>query len=114
GIVACAIFCLVAHSRDLYSLPTLLAPQPRISPVLAAWAMVLLVLPLVLFLLKVGSAFSRVSMIVFASLGLMLLVGFRLIANRYLRRMMAMGWIAGRRAVIVGEADELGALNAAS
>jgi undecaprenyl-phosphate galactose phosphotransferase/putative colanic acid biosynthesis UDP-glucose lipid carrier transferase len=114
GIVACAIFCLVAHSRDLYSLPTLLAAQPRISPVLAAWAMVLLVLPLVLFLLKVGSAFSRVSMIVFAFLGVIPLVGFRLIASRYLRRLMAKGWIAGRRAVIVGEADELGALNARS
>jgi putative colanic acid biosysnthesis UDP-glucose lipid carrier transferase len=114
GIVACAIFCLFAHSWDLYSLPTLLAPQPRISPVLAAWAMVLLGLPLLLFLLKVGSAFSRVSMIVFAFLGLMPLVGFRLIASRYLRRLMAKGWIAGRRAVIVGEADELGGLNATS
>jgi len=114
GILAFTIFCLVAHSGDFYSLPTLLAPQPRISPVLAAWTTVFLVLPLLLFLLKVGSAFSRVSMIVFAFLGLMLLVGFRLVANRYLRRMMVRGWIAGRRAVIVGEADELGALNATS
>jgi putative colanic acid biosynthesis UDP-glucose lipid carrier transferase len=110
GIMACAIFWLVARSCGLYDLPTLLASQPRISSVLMSWAMVFLALPLVLFLLKVGSAVSRGSMMAFASLGLALLVGFRLFASRYLRGLMAKGWIAGRRAVIVGEADELAAL----
>jgi putative colanic acid biosysnthesis UDP-glucose lipid carrier transferase len=110
GIVAYAIFWPVARSGGLYDLPTLLGAQQRISPVLMSWAMVFLMLPLVLFLLKVGSAVSRGSMMAFASSGLVLLVGFRLLASRYLRGWMAKGWIAGRRAVIVGEADELAAL----
>jgi exopolysaccharide biosynthesis polyprenyl glycosylphosphotransferase len=110
GIVACAIFWLAARSWGLYDLPTLIGSQPRISSVLMSWAMVFLALPLVLFLLKVGNAVSRGSMMAFASLGLVLLMGFRVLASRYLRGLMAKGWIAGRRAVIVGEADELAAL----
>ena len=81
GIVACAIFWLVARSWGLYDLPTLLASQQRISPVLMSWAMVFLALPLLLFLLKVGNGVSRGSMMAFASLGLALLVGFRLLAS---------------------------------
>jgi Undecaprenyl-phosphate glucose phosphotransferase len=112
GIVACAIYLLVARSGGLYSLPSLLALQSRWSPMFLGWAAVFLVLPLVLFLLKVGASFSRGSMIAFGLLGLILLPGFRLIATFYLRGMMAEGWIAGRRAVLIGESDELVALNA--
>jgi putative colanic acid biosynthesis UDP-glucose lipid carrier transferase len=112
GIVACAIFWLFARSWGLYELPTLLISQQRIAPVLMSWAMVFLVLPLVLFLLKVGSGVSRGSMTAFAALGLVLLLGFRLLASRYLRGLMAKGWIAGRPTVIVGQADELATLKA--
>src|SRR5450631_2779586 len=66
GIVACAVYELVARSWSLYSLPSLLALQPRWSPILLGWAAVFLVLSLVLFLLKVGAGVSRGSMIAFA------------------------------------------------
>jgi Undecaprenyl-phosphate glucose phosphotransferase len=111
GIVACAIYWLVARSAGLYGLPSLLAPQPRWLPIVVGWAIVFLVLPLIFFLLKVGAGFSRGSMIAFASVGLVLLLSFRLIASWYLRGAMARGWIAGRRAVVVGESAELAKLN---
>jgi Undecaprenyl-phosphate glucose phosphotransferase len=114
GIVACAIYWLVAYSGGLYSLPSLLASQPPWSRIVLGWATVFLALPLVFFLLKVGAGFSRGSIVAFASLGLVLLLGFRLVASRYLRGAMAKGWIAGRRAVVVGESDELAKLNATS
>jgi Undecaprenyl-phosphate glucose phosphotransferase len=112
GIVACAVYWLLARSGDQYSLPSLLASQPRWSPILFAWAIVFLLLPLALFLVKAGAGFSRGSMIAFAASALVLLLGARFFANSYLRSMMAEGWIAGRRAVIIGEPDELASLNA--
>jgi Undecaprenyl-phosphate glucose phosphotransferase len=114
GLVACFVYWLVVRSVGFYDLPSLLAPQSRWSPILLGWAAVILVLPLILFLLKVGSGFSRGSMIAFAFTGLVLLILFRLLAVVYLRGMMVRGWIAGRRAVIIGESDELGSLNATS
>ena len=42
GIVACAVYWLVAHSSGLYSLPSLLAPRPRLSPILIGWVAVFL------------------------------------------------------------------------
>jgi undecaprenyl-phosphate galactose phosphotransferase/putative colanic acid biosynthesis UDP-glucose lipid carrier transferase len=114
GLVACAVFWLVARPSGLYSLPHLIGSQPRWSAVFLSWGAVVLVLPLLLFLLKVGNVFSRGSMVIFAFLGLMLLVGFRIVASFYLRRFMAKGHVAGRRAVVVGEAGELAALSAAN
>ena len=59
GIVACVIYGFVGRSWGLYSLPTLLAAQQRLSALVLAWAMMFLVLLFVLFLLKVGIVFSR-------------------------------------------------------
>src|SRR5262249_54730110 len=112
GLAACIVFWLAARQCGLYSLPQLIASQPRWSALLFSWAAVALTLPLMLFLLKVGSVFSRGSMIVFACLGLVLLASFRLAAAPYLKYLIARRRIAGRRAVLVGEADELAALKA--
>jgi undecaprenyl-phosphate galactose phosphotransferase/putative colanic acid biosynthesis UDP-glucose lipid carrier transferase len=114
GMVACAIFWLAARPAGLYSLPNLTASQPRWSAVACSWGAVVLALPLLLFLLKVGSEFSRGSLIIFACLGLLLLTSFRLYVTSYLRSLMAKGRVAGRRAVVVGEAGELAALKPAS
>jgi Undecaprenyl-phosphate glucose phosphotransferase len=114
GIVACVIYGFLGRSWGLYSLPTLLAPQQRLSALVLAWTMVFLVLMFILFLLRVSTVFSRGSMIAFALLGLALLIAFRLLANAYLRAAIAKGWVLGRRAVIVGESDELAALDASS
>ena len=112
GFVACVIYGLLARSWGLYGLPSLLAPQQHFWPIVLGWAMVFLMLLLVLFLLKVGIAFSRGSIIAFASLGLLSLLAFRLLANSYLRAALAKGLMMGRRAVIIGDPDELAALNA--
>jgi putative colanic acid biosysnthesis UDP-glucose lipid carrier transferase len=111
GIVASLIYGFLGRSRGLYTLPSLLAPQQRLSPIVLAWSMVFFVLLFVLFLLKVGTIFSRGSMVAFASVGLVLLLVFRLSTTGYLRAAMAKGAIRGRRAVILGDRDELGELN---
>jgi Undecaprenyl-phosphate glucose phosphotransferase len=112
GIVSCVIYGFLARSWGLYSLPSLLAPQQRLSPIVLGWAMLFLVLLLVLFLLKVGASFSRGSMTAFGCLGLLLLLSSRLIMNSVVRAAMIKGSIIGRRAVVLGEPDELAALNA--
>src|SRR5450755_3750238 len=45
GIVACAVYWLVAQSGGQYSLPSLIASQRRWSAILFAWAIVFLLLP---------------------------------------------------------------------
>ncbi len=113
GFLACVFYRLLGRLWGLYELPSLLAYQQRSSAVMLTWTITLLALILVLFLLKVSSVFSRGSIIVFGVLGLVLLVMFRLLVNSYFRAAVATRSILGRRAVIIGEPDELAALNAA-
>jgi Undecaprenyl-phosphate glucose phosphotransferase len=113
GIVACLIYVLVGRSSGLYTLPSLLA-QRRFSRIVFGWAVVFLFLLLVLFLLKMGAAFSRGSFIAFAASSLLFLLAFRSFASLGIRDAMARGLILGRRAVVVGEPDELASLNTSS
>jgi hypothetical protein len=91
GIVACSIFWAAGHFFGLYSLPALLSL--RSGPLVGSWALVLMILSNVIFLLKIGSDFSRGSMVLFASSGLVLLLGFRWLAASHLRGLMANGSI---------------------
>jgi Undecaprenyl-phosphate glucose phosphotransferase len=79
--------------------------RSSISTIALVWAGVMGTITIILFLLKTGATFSRGEVILFAVLGLPLLVMFRAAANRLIRRGFASGVIANRNALllVIGE-----------
>ncbi len=105
-------YILLAKALGLYSMQATLNPQKNVSKIVFVWGTVLLSLTAVLFLLRVGTIFSRGTIIIFAFTELAVLLGARLVSARLMRSVIAQGGIVGRRAVIVGEPAELGHLSA--
>jgi lipopolysaccharide/colanic/teichoic acid biosynthesis glycosyltransferase/predicted ABC-type ATPase len=109
GTIAAAIYLIVGRSWGCYDLQFLLADRPRLGRIALAWMTVFLVLLLFLFLLKIS--LSRGPMIVFGFIGLLLLLSFRLGAVSFLHSAISRRFFVGHGAVIIGEHDELAALN---
>ena len=107
GIVAAIIFCSLTASAGLYNTAALLSWRRQTTYVLSFWLVVLLVLGLVLFLLKVGSSYSRGSLITFAIFGFCFLLGSRFVAREILNDAMARGLLRGDRAILVGDREAL-------
>jgi undecaprenyl-phosphate galactose phosphotransferase/putative colanic acid biosynthesis UDP-glucose lipid carrier transferase len=106
GSNAALLFVLLAKSRGMYR-PTALLWSSEWRRIVASWAAVLLAMVSFLFLLKIGGSYSRGAMVGFGGLGLaLLLVSRAVIANR-LRSALARGRVAGKRAIVVGEREEL-------
>ncbi|MGB9187099.1 MAG: undecaprenyl-phosphate glucose phosphotransferase [Methylovirgula sp.] len=114
GLIASVMYLFVARFTDLYRLPTCLNPSRHFGMIIAVWAVSLLALSAVLFLLKIGANLSRGSLVVFSSLELPLLWGARLAAARVMKSLIAREAIAGRLAVVIGDSNELGGLSAAN
>ena len=66
GLIAACIYVLLARSFGLYRLPALLMPGQILGKLVTTWALSLLVMTAILFLLKVGSTQSRGSFLTFA------------------------------------------------
>ncbi len=107
GLIAAFIYISLARSAGLYRLPAILDPTQHFGQIVGAWAFGLLMLAAVLFLLKVGSDFSRGSFLTFSLFELPLLLGTRLTAAVVINSMIARGAIAGRAAVVIGGMPEL-------
>lgn len=112
GLIAACIYVLLARSFGLYRLPMLLMPGQTLGKLIATWALSLLVMTAILFLLKVGSNHSRGSFLTFAVLELLLLVMLRFCAAAAIGVLLARDAIAGRAAVLIGESREIARLNA--
>ncbi|MFD2183659.1 undecaprenyl-phosphate glucose phosphotransferase [Rhodoplanes azumiensis] len=107
GLIAGVAYALAAHHFGLYRLESLLRHQPDDTPVSASWAFAVLMVAITLFLLKMGPEVSRGSTLALGLVGWIALVGWRRLAKRRLRSALADGTISGRRAVLIGTADEL-------
>jgi hypothetical protein len=59
GLLAAALFLLLAHSQGLYRLQSILNPARHLSRTLLVFGMSVLTLTCLLFLLKVGADYSR-------------------------------------------------------
>jgi Undecaprenyl-phosphate glucose phosphotransferase len=114
GVAGGLSYILLAKALGLYNTQVTLNPYRYLSKIVFVWAIVLMSLTAVLFLLRVGTIFSRGTIIIFALTEIILLVGTRPFSARLLRSVIAQGSIVGRRAVIVGEKTELGELSAES
>lgn len=113
GIVASLTYVTFARSAGLYQIPALLNPVRRMGKILLAWALGLLALTAIFFLLKVGARFSRGSLIAFACLELPSLLVARWIAAVAMRGLVEDGVIAGRPVITIGDRNELARLSAA-
>ena len=78
---------------------------------MAQWSLVSLLLALLAFLMKSGAVFSRGSVICFGSLALLSLLVCRRL-KRLVSAAVTDGQVQGRRAIVLGTRDELGALAA--
>jgi exopolysaccharide biosynthesis polyprenyl glycosylphosphotransferase len=100
------LFVLLAKSRGMYR-PTALLWTPQWQRIVACWGAVLLATVAFLFLLKVGARFSRGATIGFGLLAPGLLLLSRAAIASRLRGALAHGRIVAKRAVMVGEREEL-------
>ena len=100
------LFVLLAKSKGMYR-PTALLRSLEWRRVVSSWLAVLLAMVSFLFLLKVGESYSRGATVGFSGLGLGLLLVSRAIITDRLRSALAGGRIAGKKAIVVGEREEL-------
>jgi undecaprenyl-phosphate galactose phosphotransferase/putative colanic acid biosynthesis UDP-glucose lipid carrier transferase len=100
------LFVLLARSRGMYR-PTALLWASQWRRIVACWVAVLLAMVAFLFLLKVGASFSRGATIGFGILAPCLLLLSRAAIAGRLRSALAHGRIAAKRAIMVGEREEL-------
>jgi undecaprenyl-phosphate galactose phosphotransferase/putative colanic acid biosynthesis UDP-glucose lipid carrier transferase len=104
------LFVLLAQLRGLYSRSALMVTRKQIGSNAVNWMLTMLLVTAILFLLKIGEVYSRGAMIAFGLLGLVLLLGSRLIISRELRDAAAFGTLAGPKALIIGDPQQLGRL----
>ena len=107
GLLAGALFVLLAQLGGLYSLRTLLAPGASLPRLTLTAALALLAVVSVLFLLKSGADHSRGAAIAFAALALTLTPLERIALARVARTAIRRGAIQGRRIVTLGDPLEL-------
>ena len=107
GVNSGLIFVLLTASRGFYRTRALLLGTKQINGIISAWISVLLMVTALLFLLKVGSSYSRGSTIVFGLLGLPLLLGLRALVRKELGKWILAGTLSGPRCVLIGDGEEL-------
>jgi undecaprenyl-phosphate galactose phosphotransferase/putative colanic acid biosynthesis UDP-glucose lipid carrier transferase len=106
------LFVLLSASRRSYQTRTLLSAKKKASGIVSSWISVLLIMIALLFLLKVGSNYSRGSMLIFGLLGLPLLLGTRALVCKELSMLLMTGVLSGPRCILIGDQEELRELSA--
>ena len=112
GLTAGALFAIFARQQGLYRLRALLAPIPGLPRVGLVTAISLLALVCALFLLKVGSAYSRGAMVAFAVVAVALVPVGRLAVGAAARYGIRRGSLRGRATVTIGDPAEMESLSA--
>ena len=107
GLLAGALFVLLAQLAGLYRLPTLLVPGVGLPRLTLTVALAQLAVVSVLFLLKSGADHSRGATIAFAGLALALTPLGRFALARAARSAIRHGAIQGCRVVTLGDPFEL-------
>jgi undecaprenyl-phosphate galactose phosphotransferase/putative colanic acid biosynthesis UDP-glucose lipid carrier transferase len=110
GVLAAAFYILVSRAFGHYEFQCLLDPGLCLARIIGSWALSILLLSLVLFLLKVGESSSRGAVVSFALFGAVAIAFERAMMGAFLKRALKDETLTGRRAVVAGEADELHAL----
>jgi len=112
GINSGLLFVLISAVRGAYRTRAFLSTKINANGIVSAWIAVLLIVTALLFLLKVGSHYSRGSVIVFGLFGLPLLLGTRALVCKGLTRWVMTGVLSGPRCILIGDHEELHELSA--
>lgn len=103
AVLVAALFIPLGKSRGLYDPAELLNLKSQITRVSIKWIGVLLFLAAAAFTMKAGGSFSRGSTILFAVLGLLALVGGRVIWRVVLADGLAVRKFSGRKVALILE-----------
>lgn len=112
GIVSALLYVAIGLSGGFYDIRAAFSKRKDAARILAQWSIVGLLLALLAFLMKSGAVFSRGSVICFGSLALLSLLVCRRFSKRLVSAAVTDGQVQGRRAIVLGTRDELGALAA--
>lgn len=99
------LFCLGLNSQSLYSPTELLDWQRQLRRVFGTWATIFLLLSGIVFALKIGSSLSRATNMLFAGLGLSLLLANRLLLWTLLTIGHAERRFSGRKVVLIADLE---------
>jgi undecaprenyl-phosphate galactose phosphotransferase/putative colanic acid biosynthesis UDP-glucose lipid carrier transferase len=111
GANSALLFVLITASRGYYRTRALLSATKRASDVVSVWVAVLLIMTALLFLLKVGSNYSRGSTAAFGVLGFPFLLGLRALVCQKFNKWVIAGTLSGPRCILIGDQQELSALD---
>jgi putative colanic acid biosynthesis UDP-glucose lipid carrier transferase len=104
AVVAALLTC-VLKERGLYKPTALLNRTAQIRAVIIIWIGVFMFLAGCVFALKIGSAFSRITIISFAAVGLCGLIAQRVFWRTILEDGLANGKLSGRTIVLISESQ---------
>ncbi|MBV8661617.1 MAG: sugar transferase, partial [Hyphomicrobiales bacterium] len=104
--ISAALFCLLAQIGGLYALSSLFAPAANLARAVAILTVALLGVVCVLFLLKIGSEYSRGAMVAYAAIALCAIPLGRLSLGLAVRAGVRRGIVRGKRVVTLGDAAE--------
>lgn len=114
GLTGALLYVLIAHAFGLYRLTSLVSSGGGdLRRAAALWSIVVLLLALLAFLLRIGSEFSRGSIISFELLALVFILLFRRFVKQTASAALADDRARGRRTILMGTAAELDLLQPA-
>jgi Undecaprenyl-phosphate glucose phosphotransferase len=113
GIAAAMIYLLLGRSSGFYQAADLFALRRDTTRIVWQWLLTSLLLALLAFLLRIGSEFSRGSIVCFAAVALPSLLLSRNLMKTALAWAVRAQRVQGRHVVLVGLREELAALGKA-
>jgi Undecaprenyl-phosphate glucose phosphotransferase len=113
GVTAAVLYLLIGRSFGFYQPADIFSLRRATSRIVWQWFLTSLLLSLLAFLFRIGLEFSRGSILCFAGVALVLLLGSRSLMKAALASAVGHGRVQGRRVVVVGLRDELAAVGKA-
>lgn len=110
GLLASFLHILRMKGSGYYDFPDSAKPRVEISEILVCWFTTGLLLAFIAFLLKTGVTYSRGAFVAFYFLAPIGLLGVRKITKTVMAEAISRGVIGRRDAVLVGDFDEIAAL----
>jgi Undecaprenyl-phosphate glucose phosphotransferase len=107
GTIAAALFIIIAYLRGCYQIDALVNPALRVKSIWVGVGISILLLVSFIFILKVGTEYSRGSIVVFSAFALGSVPLGRLMLARVTAYGMENGLLVGRRGLVIGAASEL-------
>jgi len=111
GLLASVIYVLRMNGGGWYELQQAAKPRLEVREILVCWFTTGLLLALIAFLLKVGADFSRGAFVVFYLFSPVVLLSVRKAVKVGIAQAAARGAIGGNDFVLIGEVNEMVALN---